>query len=207
MKWQDFIFSNILGFVQSRMYEGEWNPQRNIEVDTLQFKKHSWVYSSGKVSELNLWNASSYAYDSLKDILRGRTTSEIRSKPAKRGELTWNELERRYNGDTSGHWGIEGRITKVYIGKLARNRAFFEEEVENTYSTATLDELNKAKAYWGDMWNGFGHEDPTAIHVSVKIKDLHYVEWKPRQLDYSYLPLELVEELERLNSDGNESKS
>jgi predicted nucleic acid-binding protein len=47
----------------------------------------------------------------------------------------------------SGHYGIEGRITKVYIGKLARNRAFFEEEVENTYSTETLDELNKAKAY------------------------------------------------------------
>jgi hypothetical protein len=54
------------------------------------------------------------------------------------------------------------------------------------------------------MWNGFGHEDPTAVHVSVKIKDLHYVEWKPRQLDYSYLPQELIEELERLNSESEE---
>jgi hypothetical protein len=172
-KWLDFITTRVLGFIQSRMYEGEWNPERKIEVDSLTFSKASWVSQSPLKGKFTLYNASSYAYNSLKDLLKNRITTDIRSQSSKRGELTWNEIEKRYDADLTSHWGIEGRITRVYVGKLARNRAFFAELDDHIPDLSdSLKRLNAAKDYWGDMWNGFGRIDETAIPRHLPIREV-----------------------------------
>lgn len=121
-KWADFITTSALGFIQSRLYEGDWLHEDKVEVTSLQFKKKSWCEEGIRIwKDMNLYNASSYAYDSLKDLLTMRTRSVTRNKPTKERELTWNEIEQRYCY-THEHYGIEGRIRKIYVGKLVRNR-------------------------------------------------------------------------------------
>lgn len=95
VKWKDFIFSSVLGFIQSRLYEGEWNPSRLVLVDHLKWKRKTWCAKYIKeYDEVNLWNVSSYAYSSLLELLSKRKRHRLNLGST--CEYTFNEEERRY---------------------------------------------------------------------------------------------------------------
>lgn len=76
-RWVDFIKSKIAGLVQSRMYLGEWAPDKILQDFVLRAETNSWVHHRcksqwGRVSavrrlgsEINVFNASSIACASL----------------------------------------------------------------------------------------------------------------------------------------------
>lgn len=79
--WEDMIKSKIMGFIQSRIYSGNWNLE-DLEQDfTLKYCLNSWTdkfkdkHAMKTVKHLNIFNSSSVACRSLTNILRGRTKS------------------------------------------------------------------------------------------------------------------------------------
>lgn len=85
--WESLIKSHLLGYVQSRMYLGEWNPDLVRQDFTLSFKHASWIWSyktlleSKRLSspspiveetQLDIFNSSSVASKSLLNYLKGK---------------------------------------------------------------------------------------------------------------------------------------
>jgi len=61
--WSHLIGSSVYGFVLSRMYSDDWNPEDDRTVKELSYKRSTWADDFEKVrNRLTLANASSYAY-------------------------------------------------------------------------------------------------------------------------------------------------
>lgn len=68
--WEDYFRSRLIGFVQSRLYSGEWNLD-NLEQDfDMKFVNGSWMDTKLRKQELDVFVASSYANRSLLNIFR-----------------------------------------------------------------------------------------------------------------------------------------
>jgi len=73
--WELLLRSKIMGFVQSRLYQGSWELDRFQQSFILKRIPHSWVYKSErKISDLTVFNSTSLASESLLIILRSVKT-------------------------------------------------------------------------------------------------------------------------------------
>lgn len=76
--WIGLMKSKHLGFIMSRLYNGDWNLERLDQDFRLTFKKGSWtdIYPSKHLirwEEIKIQNISTFASNSLSEILSGRT--------------------------------------------------------------------------------------------------------------------------------------
>jgi hypothetical protein len=68
--WEDYFRSRLIGFIQSRLYNGTWNLD-NLEQDfEMKFVNGSWMSTKLCKQELDVFVASSYANWSLLNIFR-----------------------------------------------------------------------------------------------------------------------------------------
>lgn len=68
--WEKYFKSRLIGFIQSRLYNGDWN-LKNIEQDfSLNFVNGSWMDTKLNKGVKDIFVASSYANHSLLNILR-----------------------------------------------------------------------------------------------------------------------------------------
>jgi hypothetical protein len=68
--WEDYFRSRLIGFVQSRLYNGDWNLE-GIEQDfTMKFVEGSWMSTKLSRGVESIFDASSYASLSLLNIFR-----------------------------------------------------------------------------------------------------------------------------------------
>jgi hypothetical protein len=82
--WTDFLESRIKGYIQARLYQGKWNLEDLDQDFDLTYKKGSWMdtridWFSADSRKYNIFNSSSYACDSLYNILM--YTPEILERP------------------------------------------------------------------------------------------------------------------------------
>jgi hypothetical protein len=69
--WEKYFSSKMMGFVQSRLYQGSWNLEGLIQNFNLEFMNKSWMDTKLNKSELkDVFNSSSFACRSLINILR-----------------------------------------------------------------------------------------------------------------------------------------
>jgi hypothetical protein len=68
--WRDYFNSKLIGFVQSRLYKGEWNLEHLEQDFNYKFVNNSWGDKIGKKHKLNVFNSSSFACHSLANIFR-----------------------------------------------------------------------------------------------------------------------------------------
>jgi hypothetical protein len=68
--WEDYFKSRLMGFIQSRLYNGNWNLE-NLEQDfEMKFVRGSWMDTKLRKEDHNVFVASSYACYSLLNIFR-----------------------------------------------------------------------------------------------------------------------------------------
>jgi hypothetical protein len=96
--WREYFKSKLIGFVQSRLYQGDWNLE-NLEQDfNYRFVNQSWAEKIGpKKGDLNVFNSSSFACYSLYNIFRWNQFPRKRfnRKPkanlfTEKGQPVWN---------------------------------------------------------------------------------------------------------------------
>jgi hypothetical protein len=72
--WKEMVNHKIFGFIQSRLYQGDWNIL-NLEQDfRLKYCKKSWIDGPGrkwrKIEDLNVFTSTTFAFHSLVEILK-----------------------------------------------------------------------------------------------------------------------------------------
>jgi len=68
--WESYFKSRLIGFIQSRLYQGQWNLE-NLEQDfELKFIKGSWMDTKLLKTDVNIFTASSFACYSLLNIFQ-----------------------------------------------------------------------------------------------------------------------------------------
>jgi len=68
--WEDYFKSRLIGFVQSRLYQGNWNLENLAQDFSMKFVRGSWMDTKLCKENHNVFVASSYACHSLANILR-----------------------------------------------------------------------------------------------------------------------------------------
>lgn len=70
--WIEFFKSKIIGFIQNRIYSGDWNLKNIVQDFEFHYVKKSWVESKHRIEnwDLNIFNSTSYASLSLLEIFR-----------------------------------------------------------------------------------------------------------------------------------------
>lgn len=85
--WESLIKSKLLGFIQSRLYQGDWNLEGYEQSFDLNPKKGSWVEHWYHITRqkqtnviLNVFNSTTFASEWLVSILRKITLHKIEKK-------------------------------------------------------------------------------------------------------------------------------
>lgn len=70
--WENLIKSRLLGFIQSRLYQGDWNCENIDQCFEFNYRKYSWSwkYSHKAVETVNVFNSTTFASEWLVKKLR-----------------------------------------------------------------------------------------------------------------------------------------
>lgn len=93
--WHEFIKSKIRGYIQSRLYIGDWNLENYIQSFRLSYGKGSWVSEYMKFTkierenlketlELNVFNSSSICLKSILEAMKDYEKYNFRTKTYKK---------------------------------------------------------------------------------------------------------------------------
>lgn len=150
--WMNLITSGAMGFVMSRLYGDNWNPER-VEPIEERIHKKSWTASKILKAiitkrykiELNLYNESSFAVEWLADSLKGRLPRVKLSNVDDEWESILKVVE-----NTQGHsWENLTKKALETVDKKKKEDAHIKpEEVEEVKQTnLDPDEITKVNTY------------------------------------------------------------
>jgi hypothetical protein len=104
--WEEFFKSRLIGFVQSRLYQGNWNLDNLHQDFQMSFVNGSWMDTKLRKEKLDIFIASSYASRSLENIFR------------------WNQKLRRLRRDSLDLSQINREKEMILQKRSRRNRRF-----------------------------------------------------------------------------------
>jgi Reverse transcriptase (RNA-dependent DNA polymerase) len=117
--WEELFKSKLIGWIQSRMYIGEWDITEIRQDFTLQFQNQSWtqlnIGSTMKraKADIDIFNLSSYACESLVNLLRWN--SKIRKARGTRFKFILTGGGKEDKGHKTNE--SDGKSMKVYNKK------------------------------------------------------------------------------------------